>query len=84
LTEQPEITEAELLERMNLDLQTGVGNFDDMRMLAKDGQKFIRRAGVPPQIQELVDKAEAAVKEAEVALSGYAIEFAEQTRGAAA
>jgi len=71
-----EITEAELKERMNLDLQTVVGNLEDMRMLAHDAKKFITRCGVPEELQvELFDLAQR-TESLEARLGGYAVEVA--------
>jgi hypothetical protein len=76
VTDQPEVTEAELKERKNLDLQTAVGNLEDARMLAHDALKFVRRSGVPQELHdELVDLYRR-TESLEARLGGYAVEVA--------
>jgi hypothetical protein len=77
MTDHPtELSEAEMRERMDLDLQTGVGNLEDARMLLHDGQRFIRRGGAPAELQaEYADLYER-IQSLEARLGGYAVEVA--------
>ena len=61
---------------MNLDLQTGVGNLEDMRMLAHDAQKFVRRGGAPQELQDELADLYQRTESLEARLGGYACEVA--------
>jgi hypothetical protein len=76
MSDAPEISEAELRERMNLDLQTAVGNLEDMRMLAHDALKFVRRGGAPKELHDELAALYQQTESLEARLGGYAVEVA--------
>ncbi len=66
----------ELSERMNLDLQTAVGDLEEMRMLARSVKKYAELGGAPQEIQDDAAVLEQLTESLESRLGGYAVEVA--------
>lgn len=66
----------ELSDRMNLDLQTAVGELEEMRMLARAVKKYAELGGAPQEIQDDAAVLEQLTESLEARLGGYAVEVA--------
>jgi hypothetical protein len=68
--------DTELRKWMNVNLQTAVGDLEEMRTLARSVQKYADLGGAPREIQdELTDLAQR-TESLEARLGGYAMEVA--------